>query len=354
MTKGRKLWRWLPLLPILALAEVFLILQILYPNEPPEVVGGFVLPARGSGRPVQALYRVQALALQEGWTPDLLRLAGDLWREAGDLTNALPYWEAAAQDGNDVILLRDIAEAALSIQGWASASDALQQLAALLPEDTWANLQLGLIQAAVNPREALDHLNIALREPAYAPIAGQLIDTLWTASASPAIGLSVGSIMADHDLWAYAELAFTQTAGAQPLPETLAYIGFARDMQGKDGGSWIDDAVAISPNNPTVRLLQGLHLRQIGDYTGSLDILISAVALDPQNPVMYAELSTAYRLSGDLSSARYWMEQAVTISNNDPRFQQMLDSLVSEEAGLLEALSVSTEAANAATAEPLP
>lgn len=352
--RERKLWRWLPLLPILALTEVFLVLYIVYSSKSLDVVREFVLPSRGSGRPVQSLYRVEAIALQEGWTPDLLRLAGDLWRETGDVTHALPYWQAAAQVGNDIILLRDIAQAEIDLQNWASANDALAHLASLVPEDPWVNLQFGLIQAAVSPSTAIDHLTIAARETAYAPIAGQLIEILGTSSDDPLFGLSVGSVMADYNLWAFAELAFTQAASVQRIPETLAYVGFARDMQGKDGGSWIEDAVTLAPDNPTARLLQGLHLRQAGDYTGSLDALISAAALDPQNPVMYAELGTAYQLAGDLLSARYWLEQAVAISGDDPRFQQMLDVLVTEENRLLDALSIATEEADAATAEPLP
>jgi Flp pilus assembly protein TadD len=354
MMRERKLWRWLPFLPILALTEALLILHILNANHVPEVVHQFVFPSRRSGRPVQALYRVEVLAERNGWTPDLLRLAGDLWREAGDITRALPYWQAAAQQGNDVILLRDIAQAAINVQDWASASDTLQHLATLSPDDTWVNLQLGLIEAAVDPSAALDHLTIAARENAYAPLAVQLVDILRGASAEPAFGLSVGSIMADHDLWSYAELAFMQAAGAQPVPEALAYVGFARDMQGKDGGSWIDNAVALSPNNATVRLLQGLHLRHKGDYTASLDALMNAAALDPQNPVMFAELSAGYQLLGDLSNAGYWLQQAVAISGGDPRFQQMLDTLNAEQARLLQTFAVATEEADEATAEPLP
>ena len=352
--RERKLWRWLPLLPILALVEVFLAIYILNANQPKTVVGEFVLPSRRSGRPIQALYRVQAIALREGWSTDLLRLAGDLWRESGDITRALPYWRAAAQGGHDIILLRDIAQASIDIQDWASANDALAHLVSLTPYDPWVNLQLGLIQAAVSPDTAIEHLTIAASESAYVPITGQLTEVLNSSSSDPAFGLSVGSIMAEHDMWAFAELAFIHAASVQPMPEALAYVGFARDMQGKDGGAWIEDAVAFAPNNPTARLLQGLHLRQIGDYENSLDALITAAALDPENPVMYAELGTAYQLSGDLSSARYWLEQAVTISDNDPRFQQMLDQLTTDEERLLQLLALATEEADAATAEPLP
>lgn len=352
--RERKLWRWLPLLPILALVEVFLAISILNANQPKPEVGGFVLPSRRSGRPLQALYQVEMIALHEGWSTDLLRLAGDLWRESGDITRALPYWQAAAQGGDDVILLRDIAQASIDMQDWAGANDALARLASLVPDDSWVNLQVGLIQAAVSPSSAVEHLRIAARETAYIPISDQLTEVLSSSLDQPALAISVGSIMAERELWAYAELAFTQAASVEPIPEALAYVGFARDMQGKDGGAWIQEAVALAPNNPTARLLQGLHLRQIGDYEGSLEVLITAAALDPQNPVMYAELGTAYQLEGDLTGARFWFEQALAISGNDPRFQRMLDTLNSDEERLLQLLAVATDEADAATAEPVP
>jgi Flp pilus assembly protein TadD len=354
MIREHKLWRWLPLLPILALAEALLVFYLLSSNRPPEVTGEFIYPTRGSGQPVKALHLAETIAAQNGWTPELLHLAGDLWLEVGDVTSALPYWQAAAHESVDPVLLRNIAEAAIDLQDWASASDALERLTQITPDDAWTHFQLGLIQAAVNPNSALDHLTMAARESAYAPLAARLVDTLQTASTGPLVGFNVGVVMAEYELWSYAELAFLQATDVQPTPEALAYIGFARDKQGKDGSRWIEQAVTLAPDNANVRLLEGLHLRSTGEYAQSLDTLIGAVALDPQNPVLYAELGSAYQLLGDLSSARYWMEQAVALSGDDSRFQQMLANLIVEEDQLLQALDVGTEEPSDATAESLP
>ncbi len=102
------------------------------------------LPQRRSGRPLQALYQVEAQAAADGWTPEQARLAGDLWREAGDLTRAVAYWEAAPADAT---VLRDRAQAYLELARWADAADALDRLLALLPDDSadraWAEFQLG-------------------------------------------------------------------------------------------------------------------------------------------------------------------------------------------------------------------
>ena len=343
--------RWLPFVPVVI--AVLVLFTLFVPKRPSTPVGEFVLPARNSGRPVQALYRIQAIATQAGWTPDMLRLAGDLWREAGDFARALAYWQSAAEEQADERLLRDIAEMALELGDWTSANDALQQLRASLPNDPWVNLQLALLRAVVNPSAAIEYLGVAETEPAYAALANDLIAVLPQSADDSVNGLAVGQVLAEHELLLFAETAFMQAATEQALPEAMAYAGFVRDRQGKDGSAWVEQALRLAPNNPTVRLLQGLHLRQLGEDEGSLNALIGAVALDPENPVMYAELGTAYQLVGDLPQARRWLEQAVALSD-DPRFQQLLDALAAEENQLLEAFGVATEEANAATAEPIP
>jgi tetratricopeptide (TPR) repeat protein len=351
MTQAR---RWLPF-PSLIVAALLLFI-LLIPQRPSTPVGEFVLPERSSGRPVQALYHVQAIAAQEGWTAERLRLAGGLWREAGDLQQALTYWQAAAQDGADDSMLRDIAQTAIELQDWASASDALQRLVTRHPDDPWVNLQLGLLQVVVNPSHALGFLSLAANERGYAPLVADLIEALDRSQNDPASGLAVGQVLADHELWSFAELAFTQAATQQAMPDAMAYAAFVRDRQGKDGTAWIERALRLAPDSPTVFLLYGLHLRGIGDYGASLDALVRAVVLDPENPVLYAELGVAYQLAGDYTQARRWLEQAVGLSD-DPRFQQLLDALSVEENQVLEAFAIVTEEtgeADAATAEPVP
>lgn len=360
MMSGRRRRIWLPFLPILVLAVLILIYLMIVALRPPAPVGapaspgGFVLPQQMSGRPLQALYQIDAVAVEAGWTPELLRLTGDLWREAGDITRALPYWRAAAEANADEALLRDIALAELELENWSQARDTLSRLAELTPDDAWVQFQLGLILSAVDPNAAVEHLRLAARQSAYADIAAQLTDVLRSGTGDAASLISVGQALAERELWAHAELAFAQAASIEPLPEALAYAGFARAMQGEEGRDWIDRAVALAPTSAPVRLLQGLYLRQMGDYEGSQRALAGAAGLDPQNPVMFAELGTAYRLIGDLTLARRWLEQALALSGGDSRFQERLDELTSAEAQLLRDFGVTVEATDDATAEPVP
>jgi tetratricopeptide (TPR) repeat protein len=291
------------------------------------------LPAPQTNHPLQTLYQLEAQAARDGWTPERLREAGDLWREAGDLTRAVAYWEAVTPDAP---LLRDRAQAYIELGRWANAADALDQLLIFLPPNhsdrPWAQFQLGLIRASYDPAAAMELLRAA--EPTYGASVTNLLPLLAGLREPTQVGVALAKV----DQWAYAELAFSMSA--EPL--AAAYRGLARDMQGKDGKRWIEVALALAPENPQVRFLQGLHLRLTYDYAGSLQAMIQAVALDSENPALYAELGRAYQLSGDLLTAERWLQFAVSLN---AQFQPVLDSFYNDEANTLLSLGLIDEAA---------
>lgn len=328
---SRSLTRTVSAALMLALLAGFLYF-LQFVNLPDNLIGRPPLENR-AGRPFQSLYQLEAQASLEGWTPELSRRAGNLWREAGDLRRAVAYWEAADPEP---AVLRDRAQAYAQLERWSDAADALAKLLALLPENSpdrpWAQFQLGLIRAAYDPAGAVALLRAA--EPAYGLTAATLAGVL-EGTDDP---IYIGIALARADLWAYAEVAFSQSAD----PLGMAYSGLARDMQGKDGAVQIDEAVLLAPDNPQVRFLQGLHLRQRYDYVGSLEAMIQAVALDPENPALYAELGRAYQLTGDLVTAERWLRFAVSL---DDHFQPLLDSFYDDERTALLNLGLVDEAA---------
>jgi tetratricopeptide (TPR) repeat protein len=312
-------------------------IPLIFRPSPPKDARKLIEINRQRGRVMQALYQAEALATRDGWTPDLLRLVGDLWQEAGDVILALPYWQAAAQLG-DRSILRRLAQTQIDLQRWTDAADTLTQLVESDPENFWVHYQLGLVRAAFDPQAAETHLRIAGRSPEY----GQVVAAVLNALPDGAIG--VGKVLADAELWSYAELAFQHAVDlGESYAEALAYTGLMRDYQGKDGRVWIEQAVKNDSQNPLVRYLQGMSLRTVGDYDGSLQALIQAVALDPQNPALYAELGTAYHLTNDLEKAEYWLQFAVDLSDHDPRYQQMLDQFRSEETSRIDEILQSLE-----------
>ncbi len=331
------------MLLVVAVATVFFLLSWLdragnadaNPSIPSEQL---IDTLRRTGRPVQALYAMEADALTVGWTPEAFRLVGDLWREIGDHYTAAAYWERAALTlTDDLPLMRDLAQIYLDLGEYGSAADALTRLLALEPElndQNWAAYHLGLIRAAVSP-PPLEILELALREPAYAPIVAPVLQVLTDETPETSRALDVGIALVSSEQWAYAELAFEQAvADSDYAALALAYTGWVRDMQGKDGGSEIRRAILLAPDDARVRFVYGLHLRAAADNAGSLLAFEQAVALDPTNPAAYAELARAYAIIGDRSTAQYWFETALALSNNDPRYQALLDQFYAQEANL--------------------
>jgi tetratricopeptide (TPR) repeat protein len=335
MTPRQSVLRWALLLPVLFLFACAAQPPLVTPTPFPYDIA--ISEARRAGRPAQALYWVEAQAANSGWTPELSRVAGDLWDELGDRTRAVTYWEASAQaETPTAATLRALAGAYIELGQWTQAHDALERLIERSPQDGWAHLQLGLIDAPRDPARAVERLRAASLEPAYQSIAAPLLDVLIANADDPLLSLRVGLTLMALEQWAQAELAFERAAVSNaPFPLAMAYGGLARDQQGKDGSPLFDEALAQAPDDAHVRLLYGLHLRVLGDDAGSLNALADAVALDPDNPALYAELSSAYRLLRDLPEAEYWLRMAVAVSENDPRFLELLALFYADEADTL-------------------
>jgi tetratricopeptide (TPR) repeat protein len=327
ITSNRWMIRAVPVMALLVLisAGVILLMMALSPAAAPQ-------PGDDrAAHPVETLYRVEAQAARDGWTPLLHHWAGDLRRELGDLPGALAHWEAAGSD--DPVRTLQLAQAYLELQRWPAAIDALERLIAFDADDRWANFQLGTLLAASDPRRAEVHLRAAAHSPRYEAAAIDLLASLHSESAADVPpGLRAGLALARGRLWPQAELAFRYVASVESSdPVALAYTGWAREQQGKEGGSWLERAVAMGPEQPQVYYLYGLYLRRWGEYEASLEALRRAILLDPDNPAYYAELGSAYRLLFDHEQAEHWLRVAVAASGNDPQFQQMLAVFYAEE-----------------------
>lgn len=279
-------------------------------------------------RPVQALYQLEQAAAESGWTGESALQAGLAWKKLGNTPRAVTYFEMASQlDLDNADIWRALAEGYLDLQRWSLATVALTRTAELDTQADWARFHLGLLQAATAPESAGAYLAQIRPDSQYAPVIEEVSQALKSDEAAMQVGLT----LAQHHLWSYAELAFFHTLTFNnPLPEAYAYLGLARNRQGKDGSAAIEQAVNSAPDNALVRYLQGLHLRLKGDNQLSLDAFLRAATLDAENPAYAAELGAAYQLIGDSQLAEEWLQKAVTLSNDDPRFQQLLDQFLSQ------------------------
>lgn len=281
-------------------------------------------------RSMQALYQIEVQAAQSGWTADLARSAGDIWQTLDDLPRAVTYWEVAVRlQPSDEALTRRLAQAYLDLEHWSQAVIALSNLLKIT-DDNWAHMQLGILQAVLDSASASEHLQLATRDPQFKPVAIRLLSFLKEPSDLTRV-MQMGAVLASAKLWPAAEYVFQYAASLSPnLAVAIAYTGLARDQQGKSGRAQIEKALTLAPNDAQVRYLQGLHLHLVGQEDASLIALQQATVLDPLNPAFAAELATSYDRMGDSVKAEYWYKAAVTLSNNDPRFQALLTAFYSQ------------------------
>ncbi|MBI5671315.1 MAG: hypothetical protein HZC41_25245 [Chloroflexi bacterium] len=325
----RRLWRAVPVLALL----VFIPLALGFPRQsadsPQPDVRQQLTDNLRRGRPVQALFQAERLAAETGWTPELLRTAGEIAYQLGDHARAAAYWEAIPADAMPLTLLRQLAGIHYEMQDWPKLAAALDRLLAAAPDDRWARFNRGWLLAVSQPEAAPPHLQAAGHDPLYHDMAFDLLSVIQTTRTH--LPMQVGITLAQRGLWPEAEYAFNQAAaGDGPQAEALAYSALARDQQGKDGQTVMQHAVMLGPQNALVRFLQGLHLRLRHDLPGSLEAFQLAAALDPVNPAYAAELGTAYHLTDDVQQAESWFKRAVTLSGGDARFQQLLEAFYAQ------------------------
>lgn len=282
---------------------------------------------------MQTLYHIETQAVRTGWTSDLYRQAGDVWWQLGDIARAVPYWSSALESIEDVNLLRTVANSYINLGEWTQARQTLEKLLTLKPNDEWGNYQMGLLLAPFNPIKSKLFLEGVSLDSPFSQTAVVVKNELTTDPQDPLISFRIGLVLIAQNQWDYAELAFQHASDVSyPNPLALAYLGWVKSRQGKDGSSWINQATQLTPEDPQIWYLRGLHFRARADYVQSLDAITQSVLLAPNNAGLYAELGTAFRLIGDLEQAEYWLDYAVSASANTPEYQQILENFYIETA----------------------
>ncbi|MCA9915151.1 MAG: tetratricopeptide repeat protein, partial [Anaerolineae bacterium] len=283
------------------------------------------------------LYEIEAEAAANGWSARLHRDAADAWQSLGDDTRALAHWEASILAEPNATSLRAAASVALERGDWATAVRYLEMLHEMEPEDGWAAYYGGAIIATGNASRAISWLQpLTLEENPYQQAAQSLLVVLQDESSPVPIDARVGAVLANAQEWTLAEHAF-QVAAANhyPFAEAMAYVALMRVQQGKEGAGWMQQALQLAPDDAHVVFVSGIYYRALEAYDQSVQAFLTAIILDPEQAVFYAELGNTYRAMGNLSDAETWLLTAITISGNDPLFEEALQRLYVEEAYLV-------------------
>ena len=285
---------------------------------------------RRLNRPAQALYQVQTLAAWHGWTDELRLLAGELQRQLADLDGAIASWAGMKTPSSAV--LRTLAQAQIERGRWPEAAVSLERLLAVDGDDAWAQYHLGALTALTQPATAVALLERSAQDPFYGERAQALLELMRSDTDPATLALRAGALFASASAWSWAELAFQRASDLDPtFAEAWASVGWARAMQGKAASTHILRAVTLDPTNPRVRYLQGIYWRIQDDTMAAIDAFAQAAALDPQNPTYYAALGQAYRDLYDLAQAERWLQMAVVVSGDDPRYRELLALFYADE-----------------------
>lgn len=289
-------------------------------------------------RPVESLYRIYAEAAQTGWTTLHHIQAGNMAYQMGDQARAVAHWQSA--NTQDAIILQRLSQALLDLNQWDQAVDVLRQWLAISPHDDYANHHLGLLLAGRDPLQAMRHLLAASPQTLADERTTALLNTLEQSANDPALPLLIGQILFEQGRFGYAEYAFRYGA-MWNVDASLAwaYVGLARQAQGKDGAVWMENALQHGGAVADIHYLHGFYLRSEGRYPESVEAFAQAIALNLDHPLYYAELGRAYQYAGDMTVARHWLEYAVQLSNYDSAYVERLSQFSLEEQAYLDRIS---------------
>ena len=251
--------------------------------------------------------------LEQAKQADLITAAGwaalgDSYLQAGQVESALTHWTEALAAGYPLLEIENRRlEQHLAADQDLQAIQSLEVILTIDPENAALQYQLGLLFSAYQPALAWPHLQHAADlDPLLAPVVDVLKDgldledepeeALRLVRAGRALGL-VGE-------WELAVIALESAVRIRPdFAEGWAFLGEAYAKTGQDGRPFIEHALAIDPESIAANLLHGLDLRRSGQASAALPYLLRVAELDPRNPIIQAEIGSAYDDLGDFNEA---------------------------------------------------
>lgn len=291
--------------------------------------------------PADSLYTRTVQAARNGWDAAHHVRVGDAWRARGDWAQAAAHYAAAfSLDPANLIAARALADASLALGRIDAALPALESLVTHDPADLTARYQLGLTLTAYDPRGALVHLVAA--SSVNPDTASALISAIQAAEGDL---FAIGAALFDQNEWLFAENAFREAYHRTADAEALAYVALARAAQGKESRGWLEQAVTLAPDNPSVRYAQGLTLQLLRDYNGALAAFNAGLMLAPDDPALYVAVGALFAETGDVVTAQTWYQRAVSISRDAPQFVAALEQFNAQYGALIESNTETIEQA---------
>jgi tetratricopeptide (TPR) repeat protein len=283
-----------------------------------------------------AIRYLERLADRRPLQPEEISLLGTALVGQGQVDEAIALWESARDEGTvETNTLAQLGDIYLSRKQWKQASEVLATVARFVPSDAELLYRLGLIQALDEPEWAAVTLSqAAALTPDTAAALGSLRESVerWPDDPPDLYYTRLGIDYLGLDELSLAEEAFSRSAVYNPsYGEALAYLGYVRARAGGPALGAAQQALALEPDNPTVLTLAGLTYKQLGRVYDARAIFEQAYDLDPSNPVLAVEIASTHRADLGYQWAEVWMQEAVRLSPNDPRFKLLLAQFYVDE-----------------------
>jgi tetratricopeptide (TPR) repeat protein len=293
-----------------------------------------------AGRYDDAQVYLYALADLDGWNAERRGQLRTILEHHGETAraNALIY---ASLEGSpsDPRVLRHLAQEQINRLEWEQAEMTLGQLLVFDPGDTQALYQLALLLAPVDQNYAREYLGRVAHDPAWAGRAETVRAALsvYDGSALTDAHTYLGVTLVGLGEWPFAERALQMALEANAVnPVARAYLGFARDQQGRDGLPDLEAALGMAPNDPTIYYLLGQHWRWAGAREKEYEAFAHAYWLSPDNPALAVEVGVALQNQSDLAGAESWFRRAVGLDSNDLQWRRVLAAFYADTGFQLE------------------
>ncbi len=281
-----------------------------------------------------------ALTDHSGWNAERRDLFRQILEGEGYTARANALLYASLEAGMvSVDVLRTLAQQQIDALEWTQAEATLGQILALDPGDPLSLYQLALLLAPVDQTYAREYLRRIEPDPAWAARAGTVQAALdvYASGTLTYAHTTLGMTLIGLGEWPFAERALQLALDANALnPTALAYLGFVRDQRGLDGLPDLQAALAIAPNDPVVYYLLGQHWRLAGDREQEVEALRHAYSLSPDNPALAVEVGVALQNQSDMAGAEEWFRLAVDLDPGNMRWQRVLAAFYADTGFQLE------------------
>jgi tetratricopeptide (TPR) repeat protein len=257
----------------------------------------------------------QALAEAERLGADAAaveRLRAELAEKDRRYAEAVPHWlRVIEQRPLDETAYRHVVASAVQAEQWDSARSSAEHWAATL-DSSEAHLTLGKLLAFADPLAAQAEWQLINSDQAQ-----PFLQAVQQSDRTLQLMLLGRAYLAQNDL-ALAQRAFDEAAAINPAyAEAQAFAGFVRDQRGADGGAWLDRAVELDPDLIVARYFRARHRWARSDLSGALDDLHYAIARDPANALIAAEIGRVYTQRSEVAQAEEWLTKARDLKPQD-------------------------------------